>query len=94
MPANKKYLTTSNWIKFSKISATILGAMLASVTLHLALAIWVGFEYIIPTSLFSVFILWGFFMIMVYWIKSPWKSWGIFLFIISISVAGIYMAKN
>lgn len=94
MPANKKHLIKSPWTKASKIIAALAGGMIASIALHLTLAFWLGFAYVIPTSLFSIFILWGFFMIMVYWLKSPWASWGILFLITIISIIGIYIAKN
>lgn len=94
MPANNKHLIQSNFTKFSKVFAALIVAMIASISLHLALALCIGYSYIIPTSLFSIFILWGFLMIMVYWIKSPWKSWGILLLTILISIVVIYLAKN
>ena len=94
MPANKKYLEKSPWIQTSKLVAAFIGGLVASLSLHLALAFWVGFDYIIPTSLFSIFVLWGFFMITVYWIKSHWISWGVLFLITFISVVGIYIAKN
>ncbi|WP_103071818.1 hypothetical protein [Aquimarina sediminis] len=94
MPANKKYLTNSLSTKISKICAALIGGMIASISFHLALALWFNPNYILPTSLFSNFILWTFFMILVYWIKNPWKSWGILLFVIATSTAAIFLAKN
>ncbi|GAA3620472.1 hypothetical protein [Flavivirga jejuensis] len=94
MPANKKYLTKSNWTRASKIIAVTLIAPVASINFHLALAFFIGFAYVVPTSLFSIFILWGFFMVLVYWIKKVWVSWLILLVIILFSVLYIYYAKS
>ncbi|MEM8999547.1 MAG: hypothetical protein AAGB24_04720 [Bacteroidota bacterium] len=77
----------------SKVLAAFLGSMLASIGLHMALALWVGFKYVIPTSIFSIFIVWVTFMLMVYWIRKPWKSWGLLLLVILISTAGIIIGK-
>lgn len=94
MPANKKYLLQSGWAKTSKIIASILGGLVASVTLHAALACWAWKEFIVTTSIFSIYMLWGFFIIMVYWIKKSWIVWSILLGITLVSVAAIYSAKN
>jgi len=93
MPANKKYLLNSRLGRTSKILAALLGSMLASITLHLALALWIGYTYVIPTSIYSIFIVWVGFMLTVYWIKKPWKSWVLLLTVILISVAGIVVGK-
>ncbi|MEM7382530.1 MAG: hypothetical protein AAF361_15245 [Bacteroidota bacterium] len=93
MPANKKHLLKSRLGRTSKVLAAILGAMIASLSLHLALALWLGFEYVIPTSIFTIFILWVVFMLLVYWIQKPWKSWVLLILIILVSVAGIIVGK-
>ena len=93
MPANKKYLLQSRLGRTSKILGALLGSMVASISLHLALALWVGFTYVIPTSIFSIFIVWVGFMLLVYWIKKPWKSWVLLLTVILVSAAGIVLGK-
>ncbi|MEM9142620.1 MAG: hypothetical protein AAGA86_06500 [Bacteroidota bacterium] len=93
MPANKKYLLRTRWGRTSKVLAALLGSMLASIALHLALALWFGFKYVIPTSIFSIFIVWVGFMLVVYWIKKPWKSWILLLTVILVSTAGIILGK-
>lgn len=94
MPANRKHLIHNPWIKTSKIIAAILGGMVTSIVFHLALAYCIGFDYVVPTSLFSVFLLWGFFIVMVYWIQKAWISWVIFFAITTISVVSIYSLKG
>ncbi|MEL6916196.1 MAG: hypothetical protein AAFO99_00560 [Bacteroidota bacterium] len=93
MPANKKYLLNSRLGRTSKLLAALFGSMVASISLHLALALWVGYVYIIPTSIYTIFIVWVAFMLLVYWIKKPWKSWVLLLTIILVSVGGIVLGK-
>ena len=93
MPANKKYLLKSGWARASKVLAAILGSLAASLALHMALALWVGFDYVLPTSTFSVFIVWTGLMLLVYRIEKPWKSWAVLLIILLICVTGIVLGK-
>lgn len=93
MPANKKYLLKSGWAKASKVLAAIPGCLAASLALHMALALWLGFDYVIPTSTFSVFIVWTGLMLLVYRIEKPWKSWAMLLIILLICVIGIVLRK-
>ena len=93
MPANKKYLLKNGWARASKVLAAILGSLAASLALHIALALWVGFDYVLPTSTFSVFILWTGFMLLVYRIEKPWKSWVVLLIILLVCAIGIVLGK-
>lgn len=93
MPANKKYLLKSGWARASKVLAAILGSLAACLALHMALALWVGFDYVLPTSTFSVFIVWTGLMLLVYRIEKPWKSWAVLLIILLICVTGIVLGK-
>jgi ABC-type Na+ efflux pump permease subunit len=81
MPANAKYLTTSPWQRFAKISAGILGGYLLSMSIHLALASWVHHVNVIITMTFTGFIVWVVFMILAFLAKSGWKIWGLYLFL-------------
>lgn len=75
MPANKKYLMTSRWARFSKVLASILGAYLASISFHLTLALFFDRVVVLGTSIVTTFILWGGFMLLIYKIQKPWKAW-------------------
>ncbi|MGM8360647.1 hypothetical protein ACSV4D_01890 [Flavobacterium sp. ARAG 55.4] len=50
MPANKKYLSQSPWFKLGKLSAAILGSLMASVMLHAALAVWTDRDIVMATA--------------------------------------------
>lgn len=93
MPANKKYLIKSPWIKFSKLMAAILGGFIVSIAIHLALALWIDLSLVLVTSIFSVFIIWAVLMLVVYWMKSPLKAWGLLLLTLIICSAAIYLGK-
>lgn len=75
MPANKKYLNTSGWQKFAKISSGFLGGYLVSMTFHLAIAAWLDRVNVIITMTFSAFVLWMVLMILAFLRKNGWKVW-------------------
>lgn len=70
MPANKKYLNTSGWQKFAKISSGFLGGYLVSMTFHLAIAAWLDRVNVIITMTFSAFVLWMVLMILAFLRKN------------------------
>ena len=93
MPANKKYLTRSGWAKAGKLSAAILGGFLSSTALHLALASVLDTVVVWGTAIFTTFILWGIFMLWVYWIRVAWKAWLVSFAVIAVSAGVIYVSK-
>ncbi|MEM8937976.1 MAG: hypothetical protein AAGC64_01360 [Bacteroidota bacterium] len=93
MPANKQYLLQTRLGRTSKVFAALFGSLFATISLHLALVPFIGIETMIPTAMYSTFLIWVFFMVMVYWIKKPWKAWFLLLSIILISVISIVINK-
>ncbi len=79
MPANPKYLTTSPWQRFAKISAAIAGGYLFTISLHLALAAWFDPVTVLITSTYSTFIIWAFLMVLAFLSGNGWRVWGFFL---------------
>lgn len=88
MPANRKYLTTSKWQRFAKISAAILGGYLVSATFHIALASWFNHVTVIITSTYSAFIVWATLMIFAFLAKNGWRIWGIYI-LVSLTLVGV-----
>lgn len=93
MPANPKYLTSSNWQKFAKISAGFIGGYMVAVSFHLALSYWIYTVNVIITSVFTTFILWSFLMILSFLAKNGWKVWAIYLGITLLLSTIIYVSK-
>lgn len=79
MPANPKYLNPSFRSRFSKITAAILGGLLVTLALHLALAAWLDKTTVIITSTFSAFILWVVLMMVAFMARNGLKIWAIYL---------------
>lgn len=83
MPANPKYLTSSGWQRFAKISAGFLGGYLVSASLHMALALWLpDHKIILITSVYTLFLVWMVFMILPFFSKNGWRIWGYYLVLI------------
>ncbi|MEM9721900.1 MAG: hypothetical protein AAGA10_21725 [Bacteroidota bacterium] len=91
MPAKAKYLS-NGWVRFSKFMAAFFGAYLATMLSHMAIAKNVPNDTpVLLTSIYSGFIVWVGFMIMVYLIKKAWISWAILLSVCLVSSLLIFL---
>ncbi|MEM9859067.1 MAG: hypothetical protein AAF843_17035 [Bacteroidota bacterium] len=93
MPANKKYLTTSNWSKAGKLTAAIFGGFLSVMAFHLALAEVLDTATVWGLGIVTTFICWGGFILWVYWVRVAWKAWLVTLGIVIASTAIIFISK-
>jgi|SRR5690606_21433268 len=93
MPANKKYLTKSPVQRFAKISAGMVGGYLVTVSLHLALALWIDHVNVLMTLRFGGFILWVALLIVAFVAENGWKIWGIYLGITLLFSGVFYLGK-
>ena len=93
MPANKKYLLRSGWAKSSKVLAALFGSLIASLAL-LTLVAMLGYaDLVLLSSWFTFPSLWVAFIVVVYWVKSPMKAWGLLLSISLVCGVIIYFLK-
>ena len=79
MPANKKYLTSSPWVRASKIIGAIVGGMLLCASFHVFLAKYLNVEIVSSTGSFSFFIVWVGLMIVAFLFEKAWKMWLIYM---------------
>ena len=93
MPANAKYLTQSNWAKAGKVTAAIFGGFLTVTSVHLALASIFETAIVWGTAIVTTFIIWGLYILWVYWVRTAWKAWLVSLIIIGASSVLIYLSK-
>ncbi|WP_066225163.1 hypothetical protein [Formosa haliotis] len=93
MPANKKYLTTSEWQRFAKISAGFLGGYLVTMTLHMALSFWLDHTSVLITATFTGFILWAILLVLAFLAKNGWKIWGVYLLLTGVFSIIIYLGR-
>lgn len=93
MPANKKHLTKSPVQRFAKISAGMIGGYLVTVSLHLALALWINHVNVLMTLRFGGFILWVALLILAFLAKNGWKTWGVYLGITLLFSGAFYLGK-
>ena len=94
MPANKKYLLKSGWARASKVIAAILGGLVVSCALHVLFGLLLDAEIMILSIWFTFPITWAFVITLVYWIKSPWKVWGMIASISLMASVTIYLIKT
>ena len=79
MPANKKYLTTSGWLRFSKIMAGFVGGYAVMLSLHLLLTLVFPRENVLATAFFTGYIMWAFLLLWAFIAKNVWKVWATYL---------------
>jgi hypothetical protein len=79
MPANKKYLTKSPWLRLSKILAGVVGGYAVMFSFHLLLTKVFPKEQVIATSFFTGYILWALLLLLAFLIQNVWKVWGIYI---------------
>lgn len=94
MPANKKYLNTSGWQRFAKISAGFLGGYMVSMSLHLALAVWFNPVNVIITMTFSGFLLWMLLMVLAFLGKNGWMVWLYYLLMTAGFSSILFLGQN
>lgn len=89
MPANKKYLTQSPWIRLSKLLAGVLGGYLVTISFHAALTRVFPKEYVMITSFITGYLLWAILLLVAFLIPQAWKTWMIYLVLIGL-FSGLY----
>jgi hypothetical protein len=84
MPANKKYLTKSPWIKLSKIAAGTVGGYLVTISFHAALTRIFPVENVMVTSFVTGYLLWATLLLFAFLIKQAWKTWAVYIGLIAV----------
>ncbi|GAB3416391.1 hypothetical protein [Niabella aquatica] len=93
MPADKKYLSSLGQ-RILKISAGFLGGYLVAILFHNAIGILLkNKDGLIITSAYTTFLLWAILMVIAFLAKSGWKVWGVYLLLIIIFAAIIFLNK-
>lgn len=75
MPANKKYLTKSPWVRLSKILAGSIGGYTVMLSLHLLLTRIFPRQDVVVTSFITGYILWAFLLLAAFLAQKSWKVW-------------------
>lgn len=79
MPAKKKYLTKSPWVRTSKILAGTVGGYTVMFSLHLLLCRLFPRQDVIVTSFFTGYILWAVLLLLAFLAQSHWKVWATYV---------------
>jgi len=75
MPANKKYLTKSPWLRLSKILAGTIGGYTVMISFHLALATFLPKDVVVATSFILGYMMWAFLLLWAFVAKNVWRVW-------------------
>jgi hypothetical protein len=75
MPANKKHLTKSPWLRLAKILAGVVGGYAVMFSFHLLLTKVFPQENVVATSFFTGYILWAILLLVAFLVKNVWKVW-------------------
>ena len=73
MPANKKYLTKSPWLRLLKIIVGFIGGYIVMFSFHLMLTKIFPQENVIATAFFTGYILWAILLLVAFLIQNVWK---------------------
>jgi len=79
MPANKKHLTKSPWLRFVKILTGTVGGYTVMFTFHLLLSKLFLPQNIVVTSFITGYILWAVLLLMSFLAKNVWKVLGMYV---------------
>ena len=91
MPANPKHLEKSNWQRFAKITAGILGGYAISFLVHPIFLLWFNEEAVMGTASYTLFIVWIILLMLPFFFKNGWKCWLIYVTIIIILSTLLYL---
>jgi len=90
MPANKKHLTKSPWLRLAKILTGTIGGYTVMFTFHLLLSKAFPPENVVVTSFFTGYILWAVLLLMAFLAKNVWKVSSIYL-ALTLVFSGVYL---
>lgn len=93
MPANKKYLTRSPWLRLSKILAGTAGGYFVMLSFHLLLTSFFPKEGVIATAFFTGYLLWAFLLLYAFIAQNVWRVWGIYI-LLTVVFALPYLLKT
>ncbi|WP_316832282.1 hypothetical protein [Pedobacter aquatilis] len=90
MPANKKHLTKSPWLRLAKILTGTIGGYLVMFTFHLLLCKIFPKENVVATSFITGYTLWAILLLVAFLGKKVWKVAGIYL-VLTLIFSGAYL---
>ena len=79
MPANKKHLTPSPWLRLMKILTGTIGGYTVMFTFHLLLSKLFLPQNVVATSFITGYIMWAVLLLMTFLAQNVWKVLGMYL---------------
>nr|WP_295922088.1 hypothetical protein [uncultured Dyadobacter sp.] len=92
MPANKKYLTKSPWLRLNKILAGTVGGYAVMMSLHLFLTAFLPKEEVIVTAFITGYLLWAFLLLYAFIARNVWRVWALYV-VLTLVFALPYLLK-
>ncbi|MFD2598241.1 hypothetical protein ACFSQ3_04690 [Sphingobacterium corticis] len=89
MPANKKYLTKSGWLRLNKIIIGSLGGYAVMFSFHLLMTVFFPKENVVATAFFTGYVAWALLLLWAFVAKSVWRVWIVYLVCIAV-FSGLY----
>ncbi|MBE8719828.1 hypothetical protein [Sphingobacterium pedocola] len=75
MPANKKYLTKSPWLRLMKILAGTVGGYAVMLSFHTLLTCLMPKAEVIATAFFTGYLLWAILLLIAFVARNVWRVW-------------------
>ncbi len=89
MPANKKHLTKSPWLRLVKILVGTIGGYTVMFTFHLLMCKIFPQKDVIVTTFITGYILWAILLLMAFLAKNVWKVFTLYL-LLTLIFSAIY----
>ncbi|WP_443944316.1 hypothetical protein ACJVDH_15520 [Pedobacter sp. AW1-32] len=90
MPANKKHLTRSPWLRLVKILTGAIGGYAVMFSFHLLLTKIFPAKDVVVTAFISGYILWAVLLLMAFIARNVWKILALY-FLITLALTGLYL---
>ncbi|RNL53432.1 hypothetical protein D7004_10145 [Pedobacter jejuensis] len=89
MPANKKHLTKSPWLRLAKILVGTIGGYTVMFSFHLLICKILPQKEVVVTSFITGYILWAILLLMAFLVKNIGKVFAIYL-LLTLVFSAIY----
>lgn len=90
MPANKKHLTRSPWLRSVKILTGTIGGYAVMFTAHLLFTKIFPAKDVVVTAFITGYILWAVLLLMAFIAKNVWKALALYV-LLTFAFVGLYM---
>ena len=94
MPANKKYLTRSPWLRLAKIAAGSVGGFAVMFSFTIFLTLFLPRNEVVVSSFILGYILWAFLLLWAFVATNVWRVWITYIVLASVFSTIYILAAN